>query len=631
MRLPSTFLDPEAIGAFPEEARRAVYEAIALRRDVRHFRADRDVDPETLERILEASHQAPSVGLSQPWGFILVRAGAFRERIRQSFLACGEAEAGRFPADRRDAYLAHKLEGILEAPLNICVAVDLRDRDEAILGTTVQPEAVRASACCAVENLWLAARAEGVGVGWVSIVEPAVLRAELALPPGVEPVAYLCVGHPVAFRERPMLEETRWRTRRPLAEVVHRHDRWEEREAAPVPSATRASTPVSGPSLRVSSEGPIAPTDASRRQATLDESARLTKPLGSLGRLEELAAWYAGVRGKAPINRIGRATLALFVADHGVVAEGISAYGSQVTAAMVANVMSGGAAINALARECGADIALVDVGVAGDLSAAPTRPELVLLRRAVRAGTRNLRYEPALLRAEAEAAIDVGATVAAHAIAEGADVLLLGEIGIGNTTAAAALTSAMLGVPARDVVGAGTGIGSDVLARKAAVVEDAIALHRPDPRDPIGVLAAVGGLEIAALVGCALEGARQGVPVVLDGYVTNAAALVAEAMDRGITSYLLASHASPEPGARIALAHLGLVPLLDLGMRLGEGTGAALALPILRSAVDVHLSMATFATAGIVGRAGSTRPPGHDGSRSSSATMQTEKQRGAGS
>jgi nicotinate-nucleotide--dimethylbenzimidazole phosphoribosyltransferase len=631
MRLPSTFLDPEAIGAFPEKARQAVYEAIALRRDVRHFRTDCDVDSATLERILEAAHQAPSVGLSQPWGFILVRDRAVRERIRQSFLACRQAEAGRFAADRRDAYLAHKLEGILEAPLNICVAVDLRDRDEAILGTTVQPEAVRASTCCAVENLWLAARAEGVGVGWVSIVEPAVLRAELALPPGVEPVAYLCVGHPVAFRERPMLEETRWRTRRPLAEVVHRHDRWEERETAPVPSATRASTPVSGPSRRVASESPIPPTDASCRQAMLDHSARLTKPRGSLGRLEELAAWYAGVRGKAPIQRIERATLALFVADHGVVAEGISAYGSQVTAAMVANVMSGGAAVNALARECGADITLVDVGVAGDLSAAPTRPELMLLRRAIRAGTRNLRCEPALLRAEVEAAIDVGATVAADAIAEGADVLLLGEIGIGNTTAAAALMSAMLGVPARDVVGAGTGIGSDVLARKTAVVEDAIALHRPDPSDPIGVLAAVGGLEIAALVGCALEGARQGVPVVLDGFVTNAAALVAKAVDRRITSYLLASHASPEPGARIALAHLGLVPLLDLGMRLGEGTGAALALPILRSAVDVHLSMATFATAGIVGRAGTSRPPGHEGSRSSSGTMPSEKQRDAGS
>jgi nicotinate-nucleotide--dimethylbenzimidazole phosphoribosyltransferase len=608
MRLPTTFLDPEAIGAFPDEARRAVYEVIALRRDVRHFRTDCDVDLETTERILEAAHQAPSVGLSQPWGFVLVRDRAIRERIRQSFLACREAEARRFPDARRDAYLAHKLEGILDAPLNICVAVDLRDRGEAILGTTVQPEAVRASACCAVENLWLAARAEGIGVGWVSIVEPAVLRAELALPAGVEPVAYLCVGHPVAFRERPMLEETRWRTRRPLTEVVHRRDRWEERDP---PGATPTSRPPpssgSSPHATFRREN-IPPFDEAQRAAARERSLRLTKPIASLGRLEELAAWYAGARGASKMDRVERATLALFVADHGVVAEGVSAYGSQVTAAMIANVMSGGAAINALARLAGADIALVDVGVAGDLSGVPTAPLIGLLRHSVRAGTGNFRRERAMTRDEAEAAMQVGATLASNAVAEGADVMLLGEIGIGNTTAAAALTSALLAVAPRDVVGTGTGIGGEVLARKIAVVEEALALHCPDPSDPIDVLAAVGGLEIAALAGCALESARRRVPIILDGYVTDAAALVAAAIDPSIIPYLLASHGSPEPGARVALEHLGLAPLFDLGMRLGEGTGAALALPLLRSAVDVHLSMATFATAGIVGRAGSDRP-----------------------
>ena len=603
MRLPTTFLDPQAVGAFPDEARRAVHEVIALRRDVRHFRTDLDVDPEILERILEAAHRAPSVGLSQPWGFVLVRDRQIRERIRQSFLACREAEARRFPPARRDAYLAHKLEGILEAPLNLCVAVDLRDRDEAILGTTVQPEAVRASACCAVENLWLAARAEGIGVGWVSIVEPAVLRAELAFPAGVEPVAYLCVGHPVAFRERPMLEETRWRTRRPLSDVVHQRDRWEERgeNAAPTPPPP----PASGSSPQAPrGASSILPCDEALRAATREQSNRLTKPVGSLGRLEELAAWYAGVRGTYPPGRLERAMLALFVADHGVAAEGVSAYGSQVTAAMVANVMSGGAAINALARQAGAEITLVDVGVAGDLSGVPLRPVVSLLRRSIRAGTRNMRRERCLLRGEAEAALSVGAALAAKAVAEGADAVLLGEIGIGNTTAAAALMSALLGVPARDVVGQGTGIGADVIARKIAVVEDALALHGPDRNDPLDVLSAVGGLEIAAMAGCALEAARRRVPIVLDGYVTNAAALVAAAIDPGVVPYLLASHVSPELGARVALEHLRLVPLFDFGLRLGEGTGAALALPILRSAVEVHLSMATFATAGIVGRAG---------------------------
>jgi 5,6-dimethylbenzimidazole synthase len=214
-------LEPEAIARFSDEARRALYDAIALRRDIRHFDKNADVDAATIERILGAANLAPSVGFSQPWGFVVVRDVATRGRIRESFLRCREAEAVRYPPERRAQYLSYRLEGLLDAPLNVCVAVDLRPREEAILGTTVQPEAVRASACCAVQNLWLAARVEGIGVGWVSIIEPAVLRRELGLPPGVEPVAYLCIGHPIAFRARPMLEEVGWRPRRALANAMH--------------------------------------------------------------------------------------------------------------------------------------------------------------------------------------------------------------------------------------------------------------------------------------------------------------------------------------------------------------------------------------------------------------------------
>ena len=601
MRLPTSFLEPGAVAAFSDEARRAVYDVISLRRDIRHFRPDADVDPAALDRILAAAHLAPSVGFSQPWGFVVVRDGDVRERIRKSFLRCREAEAVRFPMDRREAYLAHRLEGILEAPLNVCVAVDLRDRAEAILGTTVQPEAVRASACCAVQNLWLAARAEGIGVGWVSIVEPAVLRLELALPPGVEPIAYLCVGHPVAFRDRPMLEETGWRARRPLAEVVHRNDRWNGADAT-LPRAS--ATPAAFPPL----SGPIPPIDEGARDAARAPLATLTKPAGSLGRLEDLAAWYAGVCGVFPPPPVDRAALALFVADHGVVVEGVSAFGSQVTAAMVANVMSGGAAVNAIAGEARVAILLTDVGVAGDLSAVPIRPVVDLRRAKVRAGTADFRCEPAMRLADAQAAMAVGAGVAREAITRGVAVIGLGEIGIGNTTAAAALTCVMSGCDPAGVVGRGTGVGEDVLARKIAVVREALALHRPDPDDPIGTLVAVGGLEIAALVGCALEAARLRVPVVLDGFVTNAAALVAVRIDPTLRDYLLAAHVSPEPGARVALAELRIAPLLDLGMRLGEGTGAALAIALLRTAVHTQLAMATFATAGMVGRAGIGAP-----------------------
>ncbi|HEY2516088.1 MAG TPA: nicotinate-nucleotide--dimethylbenzimidazole phosphoribosyltransferase [Polyangiaceae bacterium] len=583
-------LVPQAIARFSEEARRAVYEVIALRRDVRHFRPGEDVDEATLERILAAAHQAPSVGFSQPWGFVVVRDGEVRARIRASFLRCREAEAARFSPERRAKYLSYRLEGIADAPLNLCVAVDLRSRGEAILGTTAQPEAVRASACCAVQNLWLAARAEGIGVGWVSIVEPAVLRRELALPAGVEPIAYLCIGHPLAFRERPMLEEGGWLPRRPLAEVIHRESKWIDARPAEVAGA---------PTLPAVREASASSYDDGAEGAARAHHTYLTKPVGSLGRLEELGAWYAGVRGAFPCPT-PRASLVVFAADHGVVVEGVSAYGSQITAAMVCNVMAGGAAINVLARHHSVELALVDVGVAGDLSAAPIAPEVPLMAAKVRAGTRNLRREPAMTLPEAEAALAVGARLAEERIAAGASLLGVGEIGIGNTTSGAALVCALTGASPEDVVGRGTGLDEDAVVRKRAVVEDALARLRGESNDPIHVLASIGGLELAAIAGFLVHAARRRVPVVLDGFLGNAAALVAARMDPEVSRFLVASHASAEPGAAIALSRLGLSPLLSLGLRLGEGTGAILGIDLVRSSVALTNEMATFATAGIV-------------------------------
>jgi nicotinate-nucleotide--dimethylbenzimidazole phosphoribosyltransferase len=585
-------LQPEAVARFSEEARRAVYDVIALRRDVRHFVRGADVEHETLMRILGAAHLAPSVGFSQPWGFVVVRDLPTRERIRESFLRCRDAESARYPPERRAQYLSYRLEGLVDASLNVCVAVDLRPREEAILGTTAQPEAVRASACCAVQNLWLAARAEGVGVGWVSIVEPAVLRRELSLPAGVEPIAYLCVGQPVAFRARPMLEELAWRPRRPLDEAVHlerwRDDRSDGRRAA-APAETRSSA-----------HDPIPPAAEPARAAARAHQALLTKPPGSLGRLEDVATWYASARGEFPVEPPERCTLALFLGDHGVVVEGVSAYGSSVTAAMACNVMAGGAAANVLARRHGVEVVAVDVGIAGDTSAAPVEPRVPLVRSRVRAGTRNMRVERAMTDDEVRAAIAVGYRIAEDVHARGARLAAVGEIGIGNTTAAAALVSVFTGAPPEETCGRGTGIDDATLARKIAVVRDALGRHGVGPDDPIDALAAVGGLEIAAMVGFLLRAAALRLPVVLDGFVTNASALVAHAIDAAVVSHLAASHASAEPGARIALAHLGLEPLLSLGMRLGEGTGALLALDLVSAAVALQAEMATFASAGIV-------------------------------
>jgi 5,6-dimethylbenzimidazole synthase len=208
------------VSDFDATERAAVYRAIAKRRDVRQFRPG-EITNEVIERILGAAHHAPSVGYSQPWDFVVVRDRERRGRIRESFLRCREREAARYSPERREKYLSYRLEGILDSTLNVCVTVDERPGDEPILGTVTQPESVRSSVFCAVQNLWLAARVEGLGVGWVSIVETDVLRTELALPGGVSPMAYLCVGWPVEFRDRPMLEETDWRARRTLASTIH--------------------------------------------------------------------------------------------------------------------------------------------------------------------------------------------------------------------------------------------------------------------------------------------------------------------------------------------------------------------------------------------------------------------------
>lgn len=332
----------------------------------------------------------------------------------------------------------------------------------------------------------------------------------------------------------------------------------------------------------------------------------LTKPPGSLGILEDLSVWYAGARGMFPAPVPESAELFVFAADHGVVAEGVSAYPSAVTAAMVANFRAGGAAVSVLARQCRISVTVVDVGVDGEIPALPITggaSDARFVSARVRAGTGNLRHEPAMSSAEAILAINVGLTMADEAAARGARLLVGGDMGIGNTTAAAALLCAFGGDDPAEVVGRGTGIDDAALARKAAVVRDALALHRPDAGDAMATLAAVGGLEVAALVGLMLGGAARRIPIVVDGFIAGAAALVATRLAAGARPFLLLSHLSAERGAKRMCALLGgPAPLIDLGLRLGEGTGAVLVVPLLRAAIAAQNEMATFAGAGVPGQ-----------------------------
>jgi len=335
---------------------------------------------------------------------------------------------------------------------------------------------------------------------------------------------------------------------------------------------------------------PIGPLDEAAMAAARRRLDNLTKPQGSLGRLEDIAAWLAGVQGKE-LPSVKLRTIFVAAADHGVAAREVSAYPSEVTAQMVENFLAGGAAINVLARQANAEVIVIDAGVRVDLG---QRPGLASER--IGPGTQDFSAGPAMSREQASRCIEVGLR-----LAEGtrADVVGCGEMGIGNTTAASALTAALTGADPRAVTGRGTGVDEAAWSRKVVVVRQAIATNRPDPRDPLGVLAALGGFEIAGLVGVILAGAARRVPVVLDGFIATAAALVAVRLRAEAREYLLAAHRSAEPGHRLLLETLGLAPYLDLGMRLGEGTGAALGIGLLRAALACYAEMATFKDAGV--------------------------------
>jgi nicotinate-nucleotide--dimethylbenzimidazole phosphoribosyltransferase len=337
----------------------------------------------------------------------------------------------------------------------------------------------------------------------------------------------------------------------------------------------------------------LTPLDTVAAADAADLHDRLAKPRGALGRLEALGIRLAAIAGACPPPIPEPAVVAVFAGDHGVLAEGVTPWPQEVTAQMVAAFCAGGAAINVLARQVGAQVLVVDVGVASDLPAAPG-----LLDRKVRHGTANLAAGPAMTLDDARRALDAGAAVAAHAVAGGAGCLVTGDMGIGNTTPSAALIAALTGRPASEVTGRGTGIDDATHARKTAVVDAAVA-RLVDPADTLAVLAEVGGLEIAALAGFVVGGAAARVPVVVDGVIALAGALVAAALAPGCLDFCVAGHRSTEPGATAALDHLGLVPLLDLGLRLGEGTGACLAVPIVQAAARILGEMATLDGAGV--------------------------------
>lgn len=579
---PAARQTPPAPG-YDDAEREAVLKVMRERRDIRNGFRDDPIPHDVLLRVLEAAHTAPSVGHSQPWDFVVIRSAETRATMHELAERQRDAYAKSLPKARAKQFKELKIEAILDTPVNIVVTADPTRGGRHTLGRHTQPQMAPYSSALAVENLWLAARAEGLGVGWVSFFDEREMVRALGLPEHLEVVAYLCVGYVDEFPEEPELVQAGWSKRRPLSWVVHEE------------TYGRRVLPGAEPhDLLQETVAAIRPLDAKALGEAWERQKRMTKPAGALGMLEIISAQLSGLSRMCPPPIPEPAAVAVFAGDHGVHAQGVTAWPQEVTAQMVTNFLAGGAVVNAFATQVGAEVCVVDVGVASEL---PARSGL--LPRKVRAGTADFTAGPALTREEVVAAIEVGVETARDLVAAGNKALLTGEMGIANTTVSAALICVYTGGDPAEITGRGTGINDETHARKIDVVRRGLELHAPDPADPIGVLAAFGGLEHAATVGLILGGASLRTPVVLDGVSAGAAALVARAIAPEALSACIAGHRSAEPGHVAALTKLGLRPLVDLDLRLGEGTGALLALPVVQSAARAMHEVATFDSAGV--------------------------------
>ncbi len=548
----------------------ALSAVVAGRRDIRRYRPDPVPEP-LVEAVLEAGHRGPSVGHSQPWRFVVVRDPAIRDQVAHLADQARVAQAEHLTDDRAARLLDLKLEGLREAPVGIVVACDRRTPALGVLGRATFPDADLWSCACAIENMWLTARAHGLGMGWVTLFDPSGLARLLRLPDGVVTLGWLCLGWPDERPPEPGLERAGWSRRMPLDDVVV-HDRWPTEAGGVEPRP-----PVSH--LRGPSED--------RLVASSDAADELLAPPEALGVLDRVLS---------RVESLGRGgveggTLVLAAADHPVAALGVSAFPGwvthDVTAAAVAGVSMGASA----AASAGLRTVVVDAGVEpGPVAGAePVRP----------LGPRgDLVASDAMTRADVEASLEAGRRIGRRVAVDG--LVAIGEAGIGNTTVAAALTCALVGISPRDAVGLGAGSDSTIVDRKREVVTTALSRARPLLENArlsaadhaLTALQCLGGPEVAVLSGVVLGAVEAGVPVVLDGLAGSLPGLVATRLEPAAQAYLVAGQMSRELAHGAVLRELGLEPLLVLRLRAGEGVGACLAASLVLQGLRIRRTMA---------------------------------------
>ena len=546
------------------------------RRDTRHFTAD-TVPDEVIEKALQAGHWAPSVGLTDATRYYIIKSAEVKSTVKNLFLDYNKkAEELTDNPEQKEHYKSLKLEAIEEAPIGLIIAYDRSVLNQFTIGTVGSNEAVKFSSVCAAQNIWLSLTEQGYGMGWVSILNYYQFKKILDLPENIEPLGYFCIGKPATnYDNQPMLQQLHWKQK----------------------SETPDCTEIKNVALNHVSDFALKPqpetedeTNFSRQlQKKIDSK---TKPVGALGTLETLA-FQIGTVFKTLNPKINNPNIVVFAADHGIANHGVSAYPQDVTRQMVSNFMEGGAAINVFCKQNNIELSIVDAGVNYDF---PTNTKLINAK--IAKGTQSFLHAPAMSETELQLCFEKGNAIVETIAKTGSNCIGFGEMGIGNTSTASVLMSVLTGFPIEECVGKGTGVIDEKLIQKQNLLKKAVENYS-GPAELMQQLAYFGGFEIIQMTSGMLTAFGNNMIILVDGFICSAAFLIASKINPDILQNAVFCHCSAEKAHQKLLNYLQVKPILNLDLRLGEGTGCAVAFPILKSAETFLNEMASFESAGV--------------------------------
>jgi nicotinate-nucleotide--dimethylbenzimidazole phosphoribosyltransferase len=546
------------------------------RRDTRHFTADK-VPDEVIEKALQAGHWAPSVGLTDATRYFIIKSDEVKTAVKNLFLDYNKkAEELTDNPEQKEHYKSLKLEAIEEAPIGLIIAYDRSVLNQFTIGTVGSNEAVKFSSVCAAQNIWLSLTEQGYGMGWVSILDYYQFKKILDLPENIEPLGYFCIGKPATnYDNQPMLQQLHWK----------------QKSEAPIFKEIKNVTEnfIKDFNLKVENEVETKNDFSTILQEKIDSK---TKPVGSLGSLEKLAFQMATVF--ETLNpKITKPNIVVFAADHGIANHGVSAYPQDVTRQMVGNFLDGGAAINVFCNQNKIQLSIVDAGVNYDF---PTNANLIHAK--IAKGTQSFLHIPAMSETELQLCFEKGKSIVEDIAKTRSNCIGFGEMGIGNTSTASVLMSLLTGLPIEDCVGKGTGVEDDKLLQKQNLLKKAIENYSGQA-ELKQQLAYFGGFEIIQIASGMLTALENKMLILVDGFICSVAFLIASKINPNIKNNAVFCHCSAEKAHQKLLDYLDAKPILNLDLRLGEGTGCAIAFPILKSAETFLNDMASFESAGI--------------------------------